>query len=474
VQVSIESKETLSSLQVKELPKGLAVVALLGPSIIWCAEYIGSGEVILATRTGAVLGMSVLWAVVMGVFLKFWIGLSAGRYTVCTGEGMIDMFDRIPGPRHWVVWVVLVVQFIAGALSMGALASAAGAFIKNIIPIPAYIGGWLIAVFAVVVAWSGLFSVLKVVMSVLVLLIIVGVLYVAAHVFPGFSELLGGLTFQLPAVPHWASAEQASRPSGWSEILPLLGWGAGGFASQVWYTYWVLGANYGACAGRGYGRPADLSMLGSMSRATAEKIKKWCRVVYADASIALVIGIVVTGSFFIAGAGILRPNRIAPEGQEVALKLSTIFSSKWGSVGGFLFMLSGAAAMTSTLVGQLAGWPRLLADSFRICILAFRKFSWKRQFRFFLVLFLFTNMIIVYTLGMKPVFLVKLGALCDGLVLIPLQALCVAIGLFVVMPKMLSKEGGEVLRPSWILGVGLLLAFLVFSYCILKLPSGFL
>ena len=55
---------------IKPAPKGLAVFAPVGPSIIWCAEYIGSGEVILATRTGAILGTGILWAVVVGIFLK--------------------------------------------------------------------------------------------------------------------------------------------------------------------------------------------------------------------------------------------------------------------------------------------------------------------------------------------------------------------------------------------------------------------
>jgi hypothetical protein len=45
---------------VKKVPVGLAVLAMLGPSLVWCAEYIGSGEVILATRTGAILGIGVL------------------------------------------------------------------------------------------------------------------------------------------------------------------------------------------------------------------------------------------------------------------------------------------------------------------------------------------------------------------------------------------------------------------------------
>jgi len=88
---------------IKIPPKGLAVLALVDPSFVWCAAYIGTGEVILATRTGAILGYSIIWAVVFGIFLKYWIGMCGARYTVCTGEGMIDMFDRIPGPRHWAV-----------------------------------------------------------------------------------------------------------------------------------------------------------------------------------------------------------------------------------------------------------------------------------------------------------------------------------------------------------------------------------
>ena len=70
----------------------------IGPSLVWSFEYIGSGEVILATRTGAILGIPILWAVISGVFLKFWIGMSGARYTVATGEGMIDMIARVPGP----------------------------------------------------------------------------------------------------------------------------------------------------------------------------------------------------------------------------------------------------------------------------------------------------------------------------------------------------------------------------------------
>ena len=289
-------------------PTGLAILLLVGPSLVWCAEYIGSGEVILATRTGAVLGTTVIWAVIAGIFLKYWIGMSGARYTVCTGEGMIDMFDRIPGPSHWAVWIVLLAQIATAAISIGSLASAAGIFVGTLLPVTPYVGGWLVTIFAVLVVWSGGFEVLKVVMSFFVVIIVLGVLYVAVHVFPGVSVFLQGLIPSTPQVPGWAVDLGVSK-NPWSEILPLLGWSAGGFASQVWYTYWVMGAGYGATRGVGYGRPADPAVLRRLTRLDAERLKGWCRVVYADATLAMVIGTVVTVGFLIAAASMPRKVR---------------------------------------------------------------------------------------------------------------------------------------------------------------------
>jgi len=398
--------------------------------------------------------------------------MSGARYTVCTGEGMIDMFARIPGPRNWVVWIVLVAQLASGTVAIGSIATAAGAFINSLVPISPYFGGWFVTLFSLIVVWSGIFNVLKMVMSLFVLIIVAGVLYVSITVLPQVDGLLAGLAFRVPEVPDWAAALDDVSANPWREILPLLGWAAGGFASQVWYTYWVLGAGYGAARNRGYGVPADETALARMTRETAERIKGWCRVVYVDATLAMIIGNVVTVSFLIAGAGVLAPSQIAPQGAEVARTLSAIFSSKWGALGAFLFLLSGATALIGTQIGQLAGWPRLLADTFRLCFPAFqRRFRWKTQFRLFTLYFLCSNMIIVYTLGLKPVVLVKLGAVLDGLLLTPLQALWIGIGLYWVLPRLLSPEAGRILKPHPVFAIGLGLAFLVFGYfCIFQIP----
>jgi Mn2+/Fe2+ NRAMP family transporter len=456
----------------KAAPKGLAILGLVGPGLIWSSEMIGSGEVILTTRVGSILGIGVMWAIILGIFLKYMIGLGGARYTICTGEGMIDMFARIPGPKNWVVWTVLIVQFISATVSIGSIATAAGIFISHMLPISSYLGGWIISIFALIVAWSGGFKVLRTIMSFFILIILFGVMYVAGTVFPDLGEFLKGFLIKIPDVPAWAAAHPDISTNPWREVLPLMGWAAGGFASQVWYTYWVIGAGYGVNEDGVYGKSADPVMLRSIDKEGAKNIKSWFRVIYTDTTVAFLITIFVTIGFLIAGAGILRPNELAPEGPEVVSTLSTIFSTSWGAIGGFIFTLTGAVALAGTLLAQLAGWPRLLADSFRICIPRFaEKFEWKKQFRLFLIFFFITNIIIVFTLGLRPVFLVKIGAILDGLLLTPLQSLWVAIGLFVVMPKLFSKESYQIIKPHWLFAAVLLISFLVFGYfCVFQMP----
>lgn len=460
----------------KPAPHGLAILLVIGPAFVWCAEYIGSGEVILATRMGAVLGYTVLWAPVFGIILKAFIGAGGAHYTVCTGEGMVDMFGRMPGKGKWLVWVVLVAELCAGAISGGSLASAAGAFANSLIPLKPFVWGWLLTVFAIAVVWSGTFDIIKYVMSAFVFVIVVGVLYVAVHTFPGFRVIAQGITgLSIPAVPDWALALDNVSPNPWREILPLIGWAAGGFASQVWYTYWVLGAGYGMAMGRSYGQSADLSALKRMTVETARTIKGWCRVVYVDATVATVIGIVVTSGFVLSGAGVLRPEHIAPDGPSIAFELSTIFEKMWGKMGATLFILAGCAALVSTLIGQFAGWPRLLADSVRICFPRFsRKFSWPVQFRMFVGFFFVTNFLIVYTLGIKPVVIIQFSAVFEGLILTPFQAIAVLIGLVWVLPRLVPKDAAKILKPHWLMSVGLIAASIVFGFfCLMKIAEYF-
>jgi Mn2+/Fe2+ NRAMP family transporter len=445
-------------------PRGLALLLLIGPAFVWMGEAIGSGEVILSTRFGAVMGTAVLWVPALAIFLKYWIGMAGARYTVCTGEGMMDMFSRLPGPRNWAVWIVLLAQTFAATISTGGLAVAAGTFANALVPaLPGFAWSWILAALAVAIVWSGRFDALKRVMSVLITIMIIGVGYVAVKSSPEVGAIITGLFgFQIPDIPDWAVRTGRIEANPWREMGPIMGWAAGGFASQVWYTYWVLGAGYGMTHGRPYGQPADLQALKQMSSETAGKVRGWCRVVYADATTALVIGLVTTLSFMLAGATILGPLRVVPEGPRVAFDLASIFGAQWGRGGEILFIMAGWAALFSTLVGQLAGWPRLLSDGYRICVPRFGQLAWEKQFHFFLIALLAINFLITYALGLQPVKLIQTAAFTEGVLLVPLQAMAVFLALYLVLPKLLSQEAGQVLRPHRLFGVPLIAGALIY------------
>jgi hypothetical protein len=311
-------------------------------------------------------------------------------------------------------------------------------------------------------------------MSVLVAIIVAGVFYVAFQCLPGPDALLTGMVgFSVPDIPEWVKEKEPAIGTKWSEILPLLGWAAGGFASQVWYTYWVIGAGYGMAKDREAGKRADEEKLRNLSEEEARELRPWLKMVSWDATVALIIGTCVTLAFLICGAGVLGENRIVPtdDKKEFVRTLSKVFSSRWSAAGGTLFILSGAAALISTQLGQLAGWPRLLADCVRNISGRFARIPPLQQFRLFLCLFLVTNLVFL-GLGFKPLLLVKVGAITDGLVLVPLQALALLWVLFVVQKKMLSKAAWALLKPKWYHAAGLFLAFLIFSYfLIFQIPS---
>ncbi|MBM3335137.1 hypothetical protein FJY63_10795 [Candidatus Sumerlaeota bacterium] len=73
-------------------------------------------------------------------------------------------------------------------------------------------------------------------------------------------------------------------------------------------------------------------------------------------------------------------------------------------------------------------------------------------------------MIIVYAMGHNPVFVISLGATLDGILLTPLQAIGVAVGLYFVLPRLVSKEVYETIKPSWVFAPILIVTAIVFGF----------
>src|ERR687895_1721263 len=129
MQTKVEREEAI---QIPAPPENLqrrmtvgTALAFFGPGAIVASLTIGSGEVIFASRAGAVFGYAALWVVFIGLLSKAALVYAANHYITVTGEHPMSRFAKIfPGPRGWfpiLIGAIALASFpsFASGLSVG-------------------------------------------------------------------------------------------------------------------------------------------------------------------------------------------------------------------------------------------------------------------------------------------------------------------------------------------------------------------
>src|SRR5687768_5072340 len=109
------------------------LLATIGPGILVAATGVGVGDIAGAGFAGSKLGYAVLWAAVVGSFVKFVVNEGLMRWQLATGqtllEGAVLRFGR---PVQWLFLVYLLVwSWAVGS----ALISASGVAAHALVPI---------------------------------------------------------------------------------------------------------------------------------------------------------------------------------------------------------------------------------------------------------------------------------------------------------------------------------------------------
>ena len=100
---------------IQEPPSSISgILRQIGPGLIIAANIVGSGELIMTTKTGASAGIVLLWLILLGCVVKVFVQLELGRFTVSSGETTLTALNRVPGPRtKRINWVVLLWSIMA-------------------------------------------------------------------------------------------------------------------------------------------------------------------------------------------------------------------------------------------------------------------------------------------------------------------------------------------------------------------------
>ncbi len=205
-------------------------VRWFGPGLITAATGIGASDIISATVGGATYGVTLLWALALGVFFKYVLTEGLARWQLATGATVLEGWARYL-PR-WVL-VVFAGYLVLWAIAVsGALISGCGLAIENITGggIPRSWGAFAQAVVAFVFISAARTGGFTRVMKPLIAVMFFSIVACAVLTFREPAAALKGLF--VPWIPT----------RGGAYVLSLIG-GIGGSLTLLSYNYLLRDEN---------------------------------------------------------------------------------------------------------------------------------------------------------------------------------------------------------------------------------------
>lgn len=380
----------------------------LGPSIIIAAAVVGTGELVVAPRLGATVGLSALWLIVLGCVIKVFIQEEFGRHTILTGETTLEALNRVPGrlgPMSWAAWCWLPL-LLAGTLSMGGVLAAA---VQALHLMHAPLQGWLLAAIVTVttgaVLIAGRYGFIEKSSAIMVaaftaMTVVALVLLQGTEFRVSFDQILGGLQFKMPE-------------SGFADAVAVFGVTGIGTSELVFYAYWCLEKGYAKDLGAGGQR--DPAVLAARIRGMR-----------LDIAVALVVYTFSTIAFFILGATILHGAKSVPQGMDMIRTLSQMYTKTFGPWVFYLFAIGAFIVLYSTFFVAMATWSRMIADNLRLLARDNRGFNPRRATNWIIGVLSVLYLVLFVSFKQTPQWLIVSGAAIQTL-LLPVFAIAVLI-----------------------------------------------
>ena len=295
---------------------------ILGPGLVAAATGVGAGDLVAATKAGAIHGLPLLWAAALGAVLKYALAEGVARWQLATGktvlEGWVERFGT-PVRVYFLLFLMLWSIMVAAAL-MSACGLGAHALVPQLsVRVWAVVHGVLGLVFV----WFGGYGAIERAMKIAIAAMFVAFIGAAVLQAPPLASTLRGLL--VPSVPA----------GGTVLVLGVMG-GVGGTLTLLSYNYW----------------------LGEKRWRGAE----WAGAVRFDLS----VGYLLTGLFGVAaivlGSTVLQPRGITISGSSGVLDMATVLGDRFGRAGEIVFLVGFYAAVGTSLLGVWQGVPYLFGN----------------------------------------------------------------------------------------------------------------
>jgi len=308
----------------------MSLLAVIGPGFLVAATGVGAGDLGTAGFAGSEIGLAVLWAVVLGAFLKFVLNEGLARWQLATGDTLLEGSMAHLGRPFQVAFLLYLLPwtFCVGS----ALMSACGVTLHSIFPVFSSVTTGKV-VFGIASSLAGLilvqlggYRLFQKVMSACIAVMFATVVTTAFLIRPDWGEVIKGLV--IPRIPHLFT-----DTNGLEWTVALIG-GVGGTLTVLCYGYWI----------REEGREGG-------------KALRVCR-------IDLAIGYTMTALFGIAMVIIASRIDVSDVGKGAGLitALAERLEEPLGRPGRWIFLIGAFGAVFSSLLGVWQSVPYVFAD----------------------------------------------------------------------------------------------------------------
>ena len=328
-----ELPEMTGSSLYPELPEELGgfrprrLIRLVGPGVIIASVTIGSGELVWASRSGAIFAYGMLWCFFYGGIFKAVQVYTASRHFTLTGEHPLESWKGLPGPGRCFPLLVVLPALGLMPIAFSTIPETLAGYIHRLSGVSLEgdpVGPWewfefcsngwatLVLVACLLLAVFSSYTVVERI-SLIVLALLVGLVTLAVLVLgPDLSEVLRGLLIpRVDEYPEWCRGTDEFRDrSPWLEVSLYLTAVGGGAYDYIGYIGMSREKGWGL-AGRGSVSREDLEKV-SADRDEVRRARRWTRAPLIDAIGSFACVILVTLLFAMLGAMVLYSQQAVP------------------------------------------------------------------------------------------------------------------------------------------------------------------
>ncbi len=371
-------------------------LSFFGPGAILASMTIGAGNVVLAPRVGAwaIPAYSTLWVITFAMITKGFVAYTATRYSLLSGEHIMDYFSRIP-PRGWINFITILLSVVILPFMIATFLTLLGNAITLFTDVGNYfIWGVLIGVIIALVGFFGSFKLLQSIQLIFALFLAIGAILAIIIVNPNwFSIFINLFNIQIPKIAPWVTIRDVLDFPVLLQIAAVYGTMSGQYPDFIAYISWWRNKISGVKI-----KPSSDAMKGMQ----------------LDLFLSLLLVAIFTIAFMAAGTIILGGKHILPNGVDLISAQQNIYNTINSIMGSYIYPIAILIVISGTLYAGMDALPRMVKATLNPLSKHIRSWSFKK-FQGILILYMSITSLPLMLIE-KPIILMTIYLFINGVI----------------------------------------------------------